>query len=111
MRHWLRQKLETLRLLHRRKKRLSADNFRSSAREIRELARLSGRLWMEDEKLQDRINRIQLEMQQLEQLLERRDFERMSADKREELRKSLLVSRQDLLKCLQAAPCPTDRKQ
>jgi hypothetical protein len=107
----IRAKLASFRLLLGRKRGLSADNFRHSAREIREIAKLSGRLWMEDDKLQDRISRIQREMEQLEQLVEKREFERLTMEKREELRKSLLVSRQELLKCLQAAPCPTDRKQ
>lgn len=90
---------------------MSPEKFRSLAQEIREIASLSGKLWETDNSFQDRIRRIHGEMDQLENLLAQRTFEHLPLEKRQELHKSLLVSRDELIKSLQAAPCPTDRIQ
>ena len=99
-------------LANRKKKRqLSTANFRALAEEIREMANLSCKIWRDDKDFLERINRIRNEMDHLENLLKKREFERLSTNKKEELRKSLLLSREELLKSLQEAPCPTKRMQ
>lgn len=95
----------------KKKKQLSPDNFRALTDEIREMASLSCKIWSNDKDFLDRIKRIQNEMDHLESLLKKREFERLSTDKKEELRKSLLLSREELLKSLKEAPCPTKRMQ
>jgi len=94
-----------------RRRELSPENLRALADEIRSIADLSGRIWLDDGNFQERIKRIHKEMDHLDGLLRKRSFERLSTDKKEELRKSLLVSRDELMKSLKAAPCPTDRIQ
>ncbi|MFW6415673.1 MAG: hypothetical protein ACOCZ2_05075 [Thermodesulfobacteriota bacterium] len=99
-------------LENRKKKRqLSTANFRALTEEIREMANLSCRVWRDNKDFLERIKRISNEMDHLESLLQKREFERLSTDKKEELRKSLLLSREELLKSLQEAPCPTQRLQ
>ncbi|MFP4391518.1 MAG: hypothetical protein ACOC43_01440 [Desulfohalobiaceae bacterium] len=90
---------------------LSAQSFQVLTREIRDIAELSSRLWAGDSSFQDRVRRIHKEMDQLDRLLAQRSFQRLSQEKKQELHKSLLVSRQELIKSLQSAPCPTDRVQ
>jgi predicted nuclease with TOPRIM domain len=92
-------------------KDLSSEAFRELSGEIREIATLSGLLWAQDNGFQDRVKRIHNEMDQLEDLLSQRSFRQLSDEKKQELRDSLLLSRKELIKSIQAAPCPTDRIQ
>ncbi|MFP4213873.1 MAG: hypothetical protein ACLFRL_07155 [Desulfohalobiaceae bacterium] len=90
---------------------LTAEGFKELTREVRDIAELSGRVWAGDNSFQERIRRIHKEMDQLDRLLAHKAFSRLSQEKKQELHKSLLVSRQELIKSLQSAPCPTDRMQ
>jgi predicted nuclease with TOPRIM domain len=90
---------------------LSADAFQDLTWEIREIAELSSKIWAGDNSFQDRIRRINKEMDQLDRLLTNKAFQRLSKEKKQELHQSLLVSRQELIRSLQSAPCPTDRMQ
>lgn len=100
-------------LLTRRrlKKELAPDQFKNLAHEIKGIADLCSRIWTYDNGLQNRIKRIQQEMEQLEKLVQKRGFDRLSLHKKEELKRSLLISKQELLKSLQSAPCVTERIQ
>jgi len=114
MRKWFRSILSKYRnyvASRSRKKQLSPANFQALTDEIREMASLSCKIWSNNKEFLNRIKRIQNEMDHLESLLRKREFERLSTDKKEELRKSLLRSREELLKSLQEAPCPTKRLQ
>ncbi len=95
----------------RRAKDLSSEAFQELSAEVREIATLSGLLWAQDNGFQDRVRRIHTEMDQLETLLKQRAFRQLSIEKKKELRDSLLLSRKELIKSIQAAPCPTDRIQ
>jgi len=75
------------------------------------MADISGRLWIQDSDFQERVNKIQAEMDQLDNLLAKRSFQTLSREKKQQLHKSLQVSREELLKSLRSAPCPTDRIQ
>lgn len=100
------------RLARRRRARdLSSEAFQDLSGEIREIATLSGLLWAQDNGFQDRVRRIHNEMDQLEDLLKQKSFRQLSDEKKQELRDSLLLSRKELIKSIQAAPCPTDRLQ
>ena len=50
-------------------------------------------------------------MDQLDRILDKKYFAILSAEKKQELKKSLIVSKKELLKCIQEAPCPTKRMQ
>lgn len=75
------------------------------------MANVSGRLWIQDPDFQERVNTIHAEMDQLDHLLAKRSFQSLSREKKQELHQSLQVSREELIKSIRSAPCPTDRIQ
>ncbi len=95
----------------RQKKLLSAGSFRVLCLEVRDIAELSSRLWSEDDWFQKRVTQINKEMETLDSLLDRREFERIPLQKKDELRRNLIRSREELLDRVHNAPCPTDRLQ
>jgi hypothetical protein len=90
---------------------VAPENLRILTAEIKDIAVLSGKIWAKDQRLQERVRTICSEMDQLNELLERSAFKRLPEDKKKELHSSLVVSRDELLKGLQSAPCPTDKIQ
>ena len=90
---------------------LSSEQFKKLAHEIRELALLIGKIWITNDEFQKRIKKIQKEMDQLDKILDKKSFSILSKEKKEELKKSLIISKRELLKCIQEAPCPTKRMQ
>jgi hypothetical protein len=111
MRGWIGKLVQNLRNRIEERRRLSSRNFQRMVEDIREMADISGRLWLQDSDFQERVNKIQAEMDQLDNLLAKRSFQTLSREKKQQLHKSLQVSREELLKSLRSAPCPTDRIQ
>lgn len=111
MRGWIGNLVQNLRNRIEERRRLSSGNFRRMVEDIRQMADISGRLWIQDSDFQERVNKIQAEMDQLDNLLAKRSFQALSREKKQQLHKSLQVSREELLKSLRSAPCPTDRIQ
>lgn len=111
MRGWIGKLVHNLRYRIEERRRLSSSNFRRMVEDIRQMADISGRLWIQDSDFQERVNKIQAEMDQLDHLLAKRSFQTLSREKKQQLHKSLQVSREELLKSLRSAPCPTDRIQ
>jgi len=111
MRGWIGKIVQNLRNRIEERSRLSSGNFRKMVEDIRQMADISGRLWIQDSDFQERVNKIQAEMDQLDNLLAKRSFQTLSREKKQQLHKSLQVSREELLKSLRSAPCPTDRIQ
>lgn len=95
----------------RLRREVSPDSFRATTEELRDLAALAGRLWPSDHEFQRRIRRIVDEMEQLDQLTSKREFNNLTLEKRMELKESLLESRKQLMETVQSAPPPTDRIQ
>ncbi|MCF8104773.1 MAG: hypothetical protein K9K64_04775 [Desulfohalobiaceae bacterium] len=94
-----------------KKKLLSAGSFRALCLEVRDIAELSAKLWSGDDWFQKRVAQINTEMEKLDSLLGRREFDRIPLQKKDELRRNLMRSREELLKRVHNAPCPTDRLQ
>ncbi|MDZ7758758.1 MAG: hypothetical protein U5L00_00655 [Desulfovermiculus sp.] len=109
--HWILDKWYRFLDRHRAKRELSPENLKVLTEEIKDIAELSSRVWAKDQGLQERVRKICHEMDQLSQLLERSSFKRLPENKKRELHSSLVVSRDELLKGLQSAPCPTDKVQ
>lgn len=107
----IRSSLKRHRTLRQKKKLLSTGSFRSLCLEVKEIAELSSRLWSGDDWFQKRVAQINTEMETLDSLLDRREFERIPLQKKDELRRNLIRSREELLKRVHNAPCPTDRLQ
>jgi thiamine kinase-like enzyme len=99
------------RLKNKSKGDLSSEQFKKLAQDIRELADLIGKIWITNDEFQIKIRKIKKEMDQLDRILDKKYFAILSAEKKQELKKSLIVSKKELLKCIQEAPCPTKRMQ
>jgi len=108
---WLGKIFKLLQSRFQERRRLSSGNFRKMVRDIRQMADVSGRLWIQDTDFQQRVRTIHAEMDQLDELLTKHSFQTLSRDKKQELHHSLQVSREELLKSIRSAPCPTDRIQ
>ncbi|MCK9240782.1 hypothetical protein [Desulfocurvus sp.] len=81
--------------------------FLAMAGELREIALAASKLWQDDPSFSARARRILEEMDQLERIAQRPEFRRLSPQKRLELRRSLILSRDQLLETMQASPPPT----
>ena len=108
---WLLDKWQAFRSARRAQRELSPENLRLLTAEIKEIAYLSGKVWAVNQDLQERVYRISREMDQLDELINRPSFRRLSKEKKRELLSSLLMSKEELLKGLHSAPCPTDKIQ
>ena len=56
---------------------------------------------------QAKIKRIQLEIEQLDQLIKQPEFRKLPPEKRLERRKSIIQSREQLIETIHTAPSPT----
>jgi hypothetical protein len=79
--------------------------------ELRDLAEAASKLWQQEPEFQARVQRIRSDMDQLEALAARPEFKRLPAERRLELKKSLVDSRQQLLDSMYQAPPPTTTLQ
>lgn len=64
-------------------------------------------MWPKQHQFHAKIKRIQSEMEQLDRLASKPEFKRLSAQKRLQLRESLLQSKEQLIETVQTAPSPT----
>lgn len=108
---WAKSVYERWRRARIRKKRIDPASFIVLADEIDELARMAGRLGPAREDFQERIRRIEREMDELRVFTGSADFRRLSPERRVKLRKSLIHSRDQLLETVRNAPAPTDTLQ
>lgn len=108
---WLRAMLAQRRDKKRLDKEINPESFRHLSLELRELASLAERLLPRDHEFYIKLKRIQSEMRQLEDLAAKPEFRRLSPEKRLELKKSLIQSRDQLMETVQTAPSPTDTLQ
>lgn len=108
---WLHSKIQDF--LDKRKfaTEIAPESFRDLAQELRELSLAAERLWPQQHKYYARIKQIQSDMEQLDKLAARPEFRMLSAQRRLQLRKSLIQSREQLLETVQSAPSPTARLQ
>ncbi len=107
MKTWLQKKYKEFLERKRFAKEIDPESFRILAQELRELALVAERLWPVHHKFHTKIKRIQTEMEQLDRLASKPEFRRLSAQKRLQLRQSLIQSREQLIETVQTAPSPT----
>jgi predicted nuclease with TOPRIM domain len=108
---WLKDKIEELKRKRALARQIDPQAFRELTTELRELAEMASKLWLDEPQFQERIRRIKTEMAQLEELTAKPEFKRLSPRKRMELRESLHHSRDQLLESMHQAPSPTSRLQ
>lgn len=97
--------------LIRKKTDFSNDEFKKLFQDIKELAILIEKVWNSDHELHKKIKKIKKEIDNLERILNNKLFNNLTYEQKIQLKKSLLISKQELLKCVQEAPCPTERIQ
>lgn len=107
MKKWLARKIREYKERKRFAREIDPETFRTLARELRDLARIAERLWPRQHKFYAKIKRIQSEMEQLDRLASQPEFKRLSAQKRLQLRQSLMQSKEQLIETVQTAPSPT----
>lgn len=91
--------------------RIAPATIRTLAIELRSLTELAVRSGSQHSIPFERIQRIQMEMDQLLDLVSRPEFTRLSVQRRLELHSSLVQSRESLIQSVQTTPAPTDRLQ
>lgn len=111
MKEWIKKVLKEYRERKKYAKEIDPESFKSLAGELKELAQAAERLWPRQHRYYSKIKRIQTEMEQLVELASKPEFKRLSVQKRLELRKSLIHSREQLMETVQTAPSPTTTLQ
>uniref|UniRef100_I2PXW7 Uncharacterized protein n=1 Tax=Desulfovibrio sp. U5L TaxID=596152 RepID=I2PXW7_9BACT len=108
---WLRTKMQCLAEQRRLAKEIHPETFRNMAAELAELADLASKARPEEQAFLIKARRIRKEMLELERMTTRPEFRMLPSKKRQELRESLLSSREQLLKTLSDAPVVTTTRQ
>ena len=108
---WIRAKLRTVAQWRQTARELHPDTFRAMAGELAELAEAAFKIRPEEQAFLLKIRRIRQEMLDLQNMTARPEFRLLPPKKRQELRESLLTSRQQLLKTLSDAPVLTTIRQ
>lgn len=105
------EKLRNWREQFSKAEEIDPSEFLQMATELRELAETASKLWQGDKAYRARAQRILDEMDQLTAIASKPEFRRLSTEKRQELRQSLILSREQLLKSMGASPPATDTIQ
>lgn len=93
---------------YRLRRQLKPDVFKSLTRELRELTRLASIAGPLEDDFQERVQRIEGELRQLEKLTGKPEFHRLSASRRLLLHQSLVHHRKQLLDAVRHGPAPTE---
>lgn len=81
--------------------------IQAMCRELLEMTEQASKLWLQEPEYQAQTRHIRDEMEQLASMASRPEFKRLSAARRLELRKSLILSRKQLLEAMHNAQPPT----
>lgn len=107
----LRNILRTLADKRRLAREIHPETFRDMAGELVDLAEAASKARPEEQGFQLKARRIRQEMLELQRMTERPEFRMLPSKKRQELRESLLSSREQLIKTLTDAPVVTTTRQ
>ena len=111
MLRYLRDTWAHLKANRARKREIAPESFSLLVTEILHLARLVEKIRPGDHELGAKLSRLEQEIKHLQRLLNKREFKRLSPEKRLELKQNLVFSRQQLLEAMGAASPPTNRIQ
>lgn len=96
---------------HRQNRQVHAREFRKIAREMAYLSDIAIRIGPDQSQTTEKLKSINKEMNRLINLVDSKDFARITPESRMELRESILASRKQLVETLHRAPTPTDTLQ
>ncbi|MBI5519475.1 MAG: hypothetical protein HY916_05390 [Desulfovibrio sp.] len=105
--HWLQRKWRALCTARRAAQEQNPGGLLRLAHEVRTLADAARRVCPPERKLQSRIRAVHEEMDKLAALAETPEFRRLDPTRRQQLRKGLVQSREQLLRVMGQVPAPT----
>lgn len=105
--HWLQRKWRALCSARRAAQEQNPGGLLRLAQEVRTLAEAARRVCPPERKLQARIRAVHEEMTRLAALAETPEFRRLDPTSRQQLRKGLVQSREQLLRVMGQVPAPT----
>lgn len=108
---YLKDKWERFAAKRRLARDIQPESFRRMAADLAELADVAAKVSPEEAALQRKADQIRREMAELERMTRRPEFRMLTPEKRRELRESLLLSKDQLLKTVSEAPAPTSLRQ
>lgn len=109
--NWIKKQIARFRELRRLEREIDPESFRILARELRELALMAERLMPRHHKFHAKVKRIQTEMEELDRLISKPEFKRLSRQRRMQLRQSMIQSRDQIIETVKTAPAPTSMLQ
>ncbi len=108
---WLKKRWSSYKEYHEVSKQTKPEALLDLSREVRALAEAVNRFWVNEPKYRDRFQKIEQEMQILEEIIERPNFRLVSPEKRLQLRENLIESREHLLEAVKEAPTASSLPQ
>ncbi|MDP2848678.1 MAG: hypothetical protein Q8O35_10880 [Humidesulfovibrio sp.] len=105
--HWLRRKWRALRSARRAAQEQNPGGLLRLAGEVRTLAEAARRVCPPEQRLQSRIRAVHEEMDRLVLLAQAPEFRCLDSGKRQQLRKGLVQSREQLLRVMGQVSSPT----
>lgn len=111
MLHWLQRKWRAVCSARRAAKEQNPGGIVRLAEEVRSLAEVARRVCPPERKLQARISAVHEEMRRLTTLAETPEFRQLDISKRQQLRKGLVQSREQLLRVMGQVQAPTQLLQ
>lgn len=105
--HWLRRKWRALCSARKAAQDRNPGGLLRLALEVRTLAEAACRICPPERKLQSRIRAVHEEMERLASLAVTPEFRRLDSGRRQQLRKGLVRSREQLLRVMGQVPAPT----
>ena len=107
LKQWIMAKILEYRERQKLAQEIDSDSFLTLARELKDLSLVAERLWPRQHNFYAKIKQIQTEMDQLDALASKPEFRLLPATRRVQLRKSLILTREQLIETVQSAPPPT----
>jgi hypothetical protein len=92
----------------KRAKELTPAAFEALVEEILELAGMTEKIHAQETTMSIKVTQLHQELIQLQNLLKKKEFKRLSESKRIELKKNLMFSKNQLLETMRSAPPPTN---
>lgn len=105
--HWLQRKWSALCSARKTAKEQKPGGLQRLAVEVRTLAEAACRVCPPERKLQSRLRTVQEEMDHLAELAVTPEFRHLAPEKRQQLHKGLVRSREQLLHVMGQVPAPT----
>lgn len=106
--HFLHKRWTLFLQRRRRARELSPAAFEALVSEILELTGMTEKIQLRETRGCINVSQLHKELIQLQRLLEKKEFQKLPRDKKRELKKNLIFSKNQLLEVMGSLPPPTD---